>query len=177
MTGLDIVWREYGVGLKYFIRRQVSDENLVEDILQDVLVKIQARLDSLRDPAKLKSWIYQICRHTITDHHRRKKITAESPDNLSVETRIEEELFRRDLDSCIHEMVEKLPDKYRQAVILTAYNGLSQKEMSERLGLSFSGAKSRVQRARERLKTQLLSCCHMKFDAFGKIIDYTPKEQ
>lgn len=176
MIDLDGVWREHGPALKNFIRRRVSDENLVEELLQDVLVKAQSRLDSLRDPARLKAWIHQICRHAITDYYRRGKITAESPDNLIVETRIEEELFRRDLGVCIREMVDKLPGKYRQAVILTAYEGLTQKEMSERLGISFSGAKSRIQRAREKLKSQLLDCCRMEFDAFGTIIDYTPRQ-
>lgn len=177
MTNLKSVWQEYSQALKYLIRRHVSDETLVEDILQDVLVKVQSRVHSLRDSDRLKSWIYQICRNTIIDYYRRQKNVSESPDNLIVETQAEEEQFRQDLDSCMQEMIEKLPAKYRQAVILTAYEGLTQKEMSNRLGLSHSGAKSRVQRARERLKNELLDCCHLEFDTFGKIIDYTPKNE
>lgn len=177
MTNLKSVWQEYSQALKYLIRRHVSDETLVEDILQDVLVKVQSRVHSLRDSDRLKSWIYQICRNTIIDYYRRQKNVSESPDNLIVETQAEEEQFRQGLDSCMQEMIEKLPAKYRQAVILTAYEGLTQKEMSNRLGLSHSGAKSRVQRARERLKNELLDCCHLEFDTFGKIIDYTPKNE
>lgn len=175
MTSLNNLWQEYGPALKYFICRRVSDEGLVEDIFQDVMVKVQSRLDDLRDPTRLKSWIYQICRYTIIDHYRRRKITAESPDNLVTATEMEEAQFRRALDFCIQEMVEKLPFKYRQAVMLTTYEGLTQKEMGEHLGLSVSGAKSRVQRAREKLKTELLDCCQIELDRFGKIIDYTPK--
>lgn len=177
MTILDDALLEYGPALKYFIRRRVSDETAAEDILQDVLLKVQSRLGSLRDPASLKSWIYQICRYTIIDHYRRKKFPVEPPDNLIVETSIEEEQFRHDLDTCVQEMVEKLPSKYRQAMIMNAYEGLTQKEMSQQLGISISGAKSRVQRARERLKTDLLNCCHIEFDSFGKIIHYTPREK
>jgi RNA polymerase sigma-70 factor, ECF subfamily len=67
------------------------------------------------------------------------------------------------------------PDEYRQALLLTEYKGLTQRELAERLGLSFSGAKSRVQRAREKLKAMLLDCCHFEFDRLGKVIDYQPK--
>jgi RNA polymerase sigma-70 factor, ECF subfamily len=71
-------------------------------------------------------------------------------------------------------MVDSLPDTYREALILTEYEGLTQRELAERLGLSLSGAKSRVQRAREKLKAMLLDCCHFEFDRLGKIIDYQP---
>ena len=72
-------------------------------------------------------------------------------------------------------MVESLPDDYRQALLLTEYEGLTQRELAERLGLSVSGAKSRVQRAREKLKEMLLDCCHFEFDRLGRVIDYQPK--
>ncbi len=72
-------------------------------------------------------------------------------------------------------MVERLPDDYREALLFTEYEGLTQKELAERLGVSYSGAKSRVQRAREKLKTMLLACCHFEFDRLGKVIDYQPR--
>lgn len=75
---------------------------------------------------------------------------------------------------CIRAMVLALPEQDRQALILTEYQGLTQKELGERLGLSFSGAKSRVQRAREKLKQELLACCHFELDRRGHILDYYP---
>src|SRR5260221_11649371 len=80
-----------------------------------------------------------------------------------------------ELIPCIQEMIDDLPVDYRQALILTEYQGLTQKELAERLGLSFSGAKSRVQRAREKLKQQLLECCHFELDRRGHIINYQPR--
>jgi len=81
----------------------------------------------------------------------------------------------KELLPSIKAMVDSLPADYRQALILTEYEGLTQRELAERLGLSFSGAKSRVQRAREKLKIMLLDCCHFEFDRLGKVIDYQPK--
>ena len=72
-------------------------------------------------------------------------------------------------------MVNSLPEKYRQALLLTEFRGLKQSEMAKELGLSLSGAKSRVQRGREMLRDALLDCCHFEFDRRGHLIDYTPR--
>jgi RNA polymerase sigma-70 factor (ECF subfamily) len=80
-----------------------------------------------------------------------------------------------ELSPCVRTMVTSLPTQDRQALILTEYQGLTQKDLAERLGLSFSGAKSRVQRARAKLKQQLLECCHFELDRRGHVIDYQPR--
>src|SRR6266568_2402510 len=79
-----------------------------------------------------------------------------------------------DLVPYVKKLVDNLPHDYRQALILTEYEGLTQRELAERLGISISGAKSRVQRAREKVKLMLLKCCHFQFDRLGRIIDYEP---
>jgi RNA polymerase sigma-70 factor, ECF subfamily len=72
-------------------------------------------------------------------------------------------------------MVYALPDPYRDAIVLTEFDGLSQKELAGRLGISVSGAKSRVQRGRALLKRQLLDCCQFEFDR-GSVIDCNPRQ-
>ena len=66
-----------------------------------------------------------------------------------------------------------LPEKYRQALMLTEFRGMKQTELAEQLGISLSGAKSRVQRGREMLRESLLDCCHFEFDRLGGMIAYT----
>ena len=90
---------------------------------------------------------------------------------VAAEDRLEEVV------ACLKPMIDDLPEKYRQAIVLTEYENLTQKEMSQKLGLSLSGAKSRVQRAREKLKGTLLACCHFEFDRLGNILDYQVKDQ
>ena len=72
-------------------------------------------------------------------------------------------------------MIDGLPAPYGQALTLTEFEGLTQRQLAERLGISLSGAKSRVQRGREKLKEALLDCCQFEFDRRGKIIDCMPK--
>jgi RNA polymerase sigma-70 factor (ECF subfamily) len=77
---------------------------------------------------------------------------------------------------CLKNMVDELPDIYKQAITLTAFENHTQKEYSEMAGISLSGAKSRVQRARSLLKEMVLGCCSLEFDRLGNIIDYKKRK-
>src|SRR3990172_3321671 len=158
---IELVYRDFSTQLRRFIWKRVSDPDSVEYILQDVFVRIHTRLDSLQDESKLQGWIYQVTRNSIVDYYRRRVDTAELPESLSYldEPDIQEDASQELLPS-IRQMVGSLPEKYRQVVVMTEYQGLTQQEAAERLGLSLSGAKSRVQRAREQLKKMFLDCCH-----------------
>lgn len=92
--------------------------------------------------------------------------------DLQVIDEYDEQDLSKELSSCIRPMVEQLPDKYKEAIELTELNGISQKQLSEQLGLSLSGAKSRVQRGREKLKELLTACCRIEVDRYGNVVDY-----
>lgn len=170
-------WEAFHTPLHQFIRRRVADEATAEDLLQEVFLKIHQRGASLRDARRLESWIYQITRNLIIDYYRSSQYRETSLNDVEG-LDLPEELPDDDIVSallpCVRTMVLALPDQDRQALILTEYQGLTQKELGERLGLSFSGAKSRVQRAREKLKQELLACCHFELDRRGHILDYYP---
>jgi len=171
-VALESVWDQFSDRLRSFIRARVADEAAVEDILQDVFVRIHAKVGTLQDLGKLESWLYQITRNVIIDYYRSRRPTEQLPETLGSSEEVYEEALVTRLASDVREMVEALPEPYREALVLTSYEGLSQKELAKRLGLSYSGAKSRVQRARERVKDMLMTCCHFEFDRRGTVIDY-----
>ncbi len=177
LTTTEHVWDEFHAPLLQFIRRRVTDESTAEDVLQDVFLKIHQHMGTLRDVRRLESWIYQITRNAIIDSYRsaRPTTTLEASEVLNLPEELPDDDVVSELLPCIRAMVRNLPELDRQALVLTEYQGLTQKELAERLGLSFSGAKSRVQRAREKLKQQLLECCHFDLDRRGHIIDYQPR--
>lgn len=171
-VALESIWDQFSDRLRSFIRARVADEAAVEDILQDVFVRIHAKVGTLQDLGKLESWLYQITRNVIIDYYRSRRPTEQLPETLGSSEEVYEEALVTRLASDVREMVEALPEPYREALVLTSYEGLSQKELAKRLGLSYSGAKSRVQRARERVKDMLMTCCHFEFDRRGTVIDY-----
>jgi hypothetical protein len=69
-------------------------------------------------------------------------------------------------------MIETLPEKYRDALLLSEIQGLTQWETAERLSISHSAAKSRVQRGRDQLRELLLACCHVEFDRSGRVVEW-----
>ena len=169
------LWETFSAPLLEFIRRRMADPHSAEDILQDVFLKIHARIDTLHQQDRVAAWIYQIARNAIADYYRAQRPTSDLPETLVAPDDPTDGDVVRDLLPCVAAMVDALPSPYREALRLTEYEGLSQKELSDRLGISLSGAKSRVQRARAKLKEQLLACCHFQFDHAGRIIDYQPR--
>ena len=176
-TTTERVWETFHVPLQQFIRRRVSDDDMAEDLLQDVFLDIYQHLDTLRDVKKLECWIYQVTRNAIIDYYRSQRATTtlEEPEALQLSEELPDEDIVTELFPSVRGMVLSLPEQDRQALILTEYQGLTQKELAERLGISVSGAKSRVQRARAKLKQQLLACCHFELDRRGHVIDYQPR--
>ncbi len=168
---VETIYQGFHSRLRSFTLRQVSDLDVVDDILQEVYLKIHSHIQDLRDADRLESWIYQVTRNAITDYYRRTRPQDELPDSLPAPVD-EEPDAASEVAASIGEMLRCLPRKYRQALELTDFQGLSQTELADRLGISVSGAKSRVQRAREKLKEALLDCCHFEFDRYGRVIDY-----
>jgi RNA polymerase sigma-70 factor (ECF subfamily) len=174
---VEILWDRYNRRLGAFIRSRVEDDAEAEDILQEVFIRIHRSLCCQTDWEKPESWIYQIARNLIIDHYRRRRELVEIPEDLPLESEWDEmESLDEDPEAqlalSLRDMIDELPEPYRQALILTEYQGLSQKELAEREGISLSGAKSRVQRAREKLRDMLLSCCHFELDRRGRVLDY-----
>ena len=170
-TGL--IWETFHVRLYRFILKRVSDEATADDILQEVFLKIHTRMHTLQADDRLEAWLYQITRHAIIDHYRRPvrliqiDETLPAPASESAEPDAAEEIA-----ASLREMAESLPELYREALILTEFGGLSQQQLADRLGISLSGAKSRIQRARQKIKADLLACCHFEFDRYGRVVDY-----
>jgi RNA polymerase sigma-70 factor (ECF subfamily) len=176
-TTTEQVWEAFHTSLQQFIRRRVSDEATAEDLLQDVFLKIHQHVVTLKDVKKLESWIYQITRHTIIDYYRstRPMLELTEAEARDLPEELPDDDVASELLPCVKAIMRTLPKQDRQALVLTEYQGLTQRELGERLGISFSGAKSRVQRARERLKQQLLACCHIELDRRGHILSYQPR--
>jgi RNA polymerase sigma-70 factor (ECF subfamily) len=141
-----------------------------------VFVKIASRSASLNDPGKLQGWIFLVARNAVIDHYRTRKVTVEVPETLP-DDRGAEGAEIEQLKAAFRRMIDALPEAYREAIRLTEFEGLTQKELANHLGISLSGAKSRVQRGREQLRQSLNDCCRFEFDRRGGVIDCTPRRR
>jgi RNA polymerase sigma-70 factor (ECF subfamily) len=181
------IWNACCCKIKSFILKHVSDEYITEEIFQEVFIKIHMNINALRDESKINNWIFQLTRNTITDYYRKHKIKFEEEDKIDIvessnfdypdEFKDENERDLADeIKSSLRPLIETLPHKYAQALLLIEYEGVSQVELAKRLKISPSGAKSRVQRARKMIQDKLMTCCHYEFDKYGTVIGVKPKE-
>ena len=180
----EMLWQKFSDQLRGFIRKRVSSDNEAEDILQDIFMRIHTGIDGLRREDRLQSWVFGIARRALADYYRKKGREKEEPAGGEIKTDSDEDL-RLDLnefegDHDVHEevlswlipMIDELPEKYGKPLKMADVEGKTQQEVADYLGLSLSGAKSRVQRARQKLGDVLAACCEVEFGDEGRAVAY-----
>jgi RNA polymerase sigma-70 factor, ECF subfamily len=170
---LELIWSDFHKELEVFIFSRVKEHDITNDILQEIFIKIHNNIGTLKDESKLSSWIYQITRNAINDYFRKLKPQIEISDYDAIE---EHQIsYNDELELCLKPFINQLGDKYKEAIILTEFNGLTQKQLAQKLNISYSGAKSRVQRGKENLKKLFTDCCSIQSDKYGNVVDFQQK--
>ena len=137
------------------------------DVSQDTFLCAYRAIGSFHGESKLSSWLYRICLNCITDHQRKKQPTVSAQkdeDGAGLEIADTDEgsdpqkrLERGQRIRAVRRAIEALPDESRQIVILREYEDLSYQEIADILGLEVGTVKSRLNRAREKIKNFLLA--------------------
>jgi RNA polymerase sigma-70 factor, ECF subfamily len=170
--------RELEGRLRPFVARRVPNSD-VEDVLQDIFLRAQRGLAQIRDDERFGAWMYRVARSAIAESHRQRlrhplgdtdDVESALPDDGSGPTPLETEIA-----AYLVPLISRLPSPYREALSLTELEGFTQQAAADALGISLSGAKSRVQRGREKLRALLEDCCRIGLDARGRVIDCEPR--
>lgn len=184
-------WAELGTKLRRFVGARIADPHAADDVTQDVLLKVLSYLDGLPSaerPRARGAWAFAVARNAVIDHHRSRAARARAGAGYADLDALDPAAVagagaggsddaerRRTLDElapCLTRMVDRLPEPYRQAMRWADLEGLGQQELADRAGLSLSGAKTRVQRARRQLREMIEDCCRIERDVRGNVVDY-----
>jgi RNA polymerase sigma-70 factor (ECF subfamily) len=171
-------WESLRAELVRFVLARVGDPAAADDIVHDVLLRAIGQLDGPEPPRHLRGWLYRVTRNAIVDHYRARRPTAELPEEQAAtleQTESPEEAdesAQYELAQCLVPLLGTLPPIYRQALTLAEVEALGQGEIARREGISLSGAKSRVQRARRMLRDAILDCCRVEIDRRGGLVDF-----
>lgn len=176
MKTVEKIWHDMHDKLLAFILKKIPDKAIAEDILQEVFVKIHEKIATLTDDTKLQAWIYQITRNLIVDHYRALK---KGNDLLSDETEKDDGTEKTEvMEEAVQDIInfmDAMPPEHCDPLCATEIDGLSIKEYAIKTGISYTAAKSRVQRSRKMLKDMMMNCCQYQFDKYGTVISITPK--
>jgi RNA polymerase sigma-70 factor (ECF subfamily) len=171
----DAIWMHLSSDLRRFIRRRVSDDHVADDLLQETFMRVHRNLGTLQEEERVAAWVYQIARNVVHDNHRKaSNSTVALADTEIVSDDHEPQNGCRNI-TWLDEMIQSLPEGYRQAVQMAEIEESSQQDVADRLGLSLSGAKSRIQRGRAMLKDVLEQGCSFELDGRGRVMGCDPK--
>ena len=165
------IWNDFHKELRAYVAKTIRNQTDADDLMQEVFVKIIRNIDKVNEAKNLRQYLYGIVRNTIYDYFNNQlheNSYTEIPDLLSEE---EEVSLNTIIADKLIPFINQLPEIYKETLLITEFQNVSQKELAEKLNISYSGAKSRVQRGKEKLKEQLLACCTFQSDVYGNIIE------
>ena len=176
-TDLDAGWTETLDRLRAFVAARVDDRELAADITQDVIVRSIASgaLEHVDNPT---AWLYRSARNAVIDHYRTRRShdPLSDPDAWPDPDRSADvpNDATRELSRCLQPLLDQLPPPARDALVRVDVEGQTQQRAAREVGISLSGMKSRVQRARRDLRQLLEQCFTVELDNAGGITDYRP---
>lgn len=176
------IWRLLSDRLRSFILKRVGDEHVAADLLQETFLRIHNNAETLRDEQRLTSWVFQVARNLVVDYQRSQKRSGSDSEYPIDRAAVKEPPNHNvEVSQWIARAIDHLPETYQAAVRLFEIDGKAQQQIADRLGLSLSGAKARVQRGRVLLRKILSDCCRFEFDRHGNVVDFQqrswPREQ
>lgn len=176
-TNCDVpaLWQEHKNELRNFILKRVKDQDLANDILQDVLMKVYNFCMSKSGVRNIRSWLFQIAQNTITDHYR-KQTKFTDLENLTEIENEDQNIAFSEAANYILPMLDFLPKEYSVPLKLADIDNMKQADIAVKLNLGLSATKSRIQRARQLLKAEFITCCHFETDKQGNLISFEIKD-
>ena len=132
-----------------FILRTVGDYTLAEDVFQEMWIKVIRRINTFRGDSKLSTWLFQVALNTVRDAMRKKgrhtfvdiDEVAQLPSNDSIDV---DGMARTEQ---VKLLIDSLPEKMREVVVLKYYHDLMDAEIAEIAGIPEGTVKSRLHRA------------------------------
>lgn len=182
---LEDLYASFRDKLRGFVASRTHDDDLANDLVQEAFAKVVAYCQRGGDCAQPKSFLYKITTNVIADHYRRGDLKARlvpvsleddrHHGNVMADPPAPDDSQDRDFLACLIPLIESLPEPYRQALKLADMEGIPQHEIARRMGISVSGAKSRIQRGRSKLRDTILSVCSIDHDCYGHVTRCEPR--
>lgn len=181
------LWLRYSPQIKNYIGKKVADPYGAEDILQETALRLQRNAAKIQEITNVEAWLYRTAHNLIVDYYRTARkytLTEDIGDIADITDRVNvaglndigQENYNKETARCLLKMVEYLPATDQEAILECDYKGTKQKILAEKWGISSSGSKSRVQRARKRLAAVMQGCCEVQKDHAGNIIEFRNKD-
>lgn len=166
-------WTAHAPELRGWLRQRTRNTALADDLLQDLFLKALRQGERFCELNNARAWLFEVARNLLADHLRVAHHMVDLPDDLVAHT---DDIDTVDvLTGCLPRVLSELSAQDREAITLCDLQGMTQADFARAKGLSLSAAKSRVQRARVRLRAQMSLACQVTLDDTGRVADFVPR--
>jgi RNA polymerase sigma-70 factor (ECF subfamily) len=170
---LDTAWHANEKELRGYLTHRLGERPAAEDLLQDVFVKAIRQGADFCQLENSRGWLFQVARNALVDHLRLKKDHAEMPADIPAP---EPHTAPVDaLTECLVRVLQELPEEDGDIIRQCDLNGIKQQTYADSHGLSLSAAKSRLLRARQRMRESMTVNCQVRFDDAGHVESHVPR--
>lgn len=157
-----------------YLRHRLPRHEDADDLLQEVFIKALRQSSRFCEIENPRAWLFQVARNALADRLRVTHPQIELPDDIPAPVS-EPRPVVDDLTQCLPRVLSELSSEDRLAITFCDIEGQPQQALAAHLGITLSGAKSRLQRARKRLRQRMEAGCRVRYDEHGQVIDFTPR--
>ena len=166
-------WNSHERELRNYLRHRAGDGHLADDLLQEVFVRAMQQGRDVCTLDNARAWLFQVARNALVDHQRLQKDTVAVPEEIPApESQVEPVAA---LGACVLRVLSELTAEDRDIIEQCDLEGVKQKDYAARQGLSLAAVKSRLLRARERMRGQMSAACQVRFDEQGRVSDHVQR--
>ncbi len=162
IKNFDNIYASYFTKIKNYFKPKVSNDELIaEDLTSQTFEKALKNIDGFKwQGVSFSSWLYTIANNTLIDFYRKNKKTIKIDDefynNIKDESKlIEESVIEDDTETRIKEILRELSRREHTIIILKFYDGLNNKEIAEKVGISESNVGTIIHRITKKLKDRI----------------------
>lgn len=167
-------WNAHESELRNYLRHRAGEAHLADDLLQEVFVKALQQGKQFCALNNERAWLFRVARNALIDHQRLRKETVEVPEDITALETHAEPLVA--LGECVVRVLAELAPEDRDIIEQCDLNGIKQQGYAKAQGLTLAAVKSRLLRARQRMRDTLSTNCKVQFDAQGRVEGHTPRK-
>ncbi|GAV20139.1 RNA polymerase sigma-70 factor, ECF subfamily [Mariprofundus micogutta] len=166
-------WHQHSGELRSWLLKRVEDTTEAEDLLQEVFFKALLQKERFCRVENARAWLFRVTSNAVIDRYRLRKDHVPLPDDIVQHEEVG--VAVDDLSQCIPRVLSELSQPDREAITLCDLDGMSQQRYAEMKGITLAAAKSRVQRARKRLRQTLEINCKVQLNDAGNVCCFVPR--
>ena len=174
MKCLEQGWNRHASELRSWLYRRLGNVQDAEDVMQDLFLKALRQGDRFCQVGDARAWLFQTARNALIDRFRLKRDMVELAEDVAGLPEPAAETIDS-LSACLPRVLAELDASDGDVLLRCDLEGMAQNTYATQTGLSLAAVKSRLRRARQRLREQLIASCKVQLDASGHVDDFSPR--